>query len=423
MSKQIKFIAVILVLAGAGYYVKTHFMGAKTPEQNKQQASTGAPVSAAFVIEKEVTEWSEFSGRLEAMDNVEVKARVSGAIEKVHFQDGSLVKQGDPLFTIDQRPYSAEVEKAKGALASAESAYRNAVTDLERAKGLLSSSNISKRDYDARESNVRITEGNVKAAKGNLDAAQVNLDYTVIKAPISGKVSRAEITEGNVITSGVNTPVLTNIVSLSPIYASFEVDEQTFLQNIYNTSPESLKNIPVKINLADDGAENIIGKIHSFDNQLNVASGTIRVRATIDNEDGKLVPGLFARVRLGSPEAKKAILVNEKAIGTDQSKKFVYVVSPNNTAEYHEVTLGQPVDGLRVVHTGLKSGDKIIVNGLVKVRPNAPVQPEMVDMTSLDDKNPQNITGDKPNDGPAEKTTQKVENKSETKSEDKAQEK
>lgn len=395
MSKHIKTIVIVVVVLVAGYFLKGFLLGGEKPAAT-QQADAGVPVSAANVIQREVTEWSEFSGRLEAVDNVEIRARVSGTIEKVHFQDGSIVSKGQPLFTIDQGPYIAEVEKAKGAYAGAQSAAQNAAADYERAKSLIASSTISKRDYDVRESAVRVAEGNVKTTKAALNAAQLNLDYSVIKAPISGKVSRAEITEGNVINAGANTPVLTTIVSLSPIYASFEVDEQTFLQNMYNTTPESLGKIPVKITLADDSDNFIEGKIQSFDNQLNVTSGTIRVRAIVDNADNRLVPGLYAKVKLGSPESKKAILVNEKAIGTDQSKKFVYVVSKENTAEYHEVKLGQNVDGLRVVRSGISADDKIIVNGLVKVRPNAPVQPEMVDMISLEAENPENISGDKP---------------------------
>ncbi|MBY0427663.1 MAG: efflux RND transporter periplasmic adaptor subunit, partial [Alphaproteobacteria bacterium] len=195
-----------------------------------------------------------------------------------------------------------------------------------------------------------------------------------------GKVSRAEITEGNTVNAGSNAPVLTRIVSLSPIYVSFEVDEQTFLSNIQKYPAEQLKLIPVQIGLANQKDTPTPATIHSFDNQLNVSSGTIRVRAINENLDGHLVPGLFARVRIGSPQAEKRLLVSERAIGTDQSKKYVFVINDKNMAEYHEVTLGSMVDGLRVVRTGLKAGDRVIVNGLMRVRPGAPVQPELVDM-------------------------------------------
>jgi membrane fusion protein, multidrug efflux system len=404
MFKSKKLFIVIVVLLAGGYIVKGYLTPPTSPNVTKPQPTTmgmmqAFPVSAAEVIEKEINETSKFSGRLEAVDNVEIKTRVSGNIVKIHFQDGAVVKKGEPLITIDQAPYLAEVDKAKGAVAAADSAYQNAMTDFTRAKSLLASSSISKRDYDSRDNNVRVTEGNLKTAKANLDSAQLNLDYTIIKSPISGKVSRAEITEGNYINSGLNTPTLTRIVSISPIYASFEVDEQTFLKNIYNVPADDLKKIPVKIGLANDAEQNILGQIQSFDNQLNVASGTIRVRALIDNADGKLIPGLFAKVNLGSAQNKKAILVNEKAVGTDQSKKFVFVVSAQNTAEYREVTLGQNIDGLRVVNSGLNSGEKIIVNGITMLRPNTPVQPEIVDMITLTgNASPQPVTGAQPSE-------------------------
>jgi multidrug efflux system membrane fusion protein len=349
------------------------------------------PITMAAVLEKDVTEWNEFSGRIEATDAVEVKPKVSGTIEKVHFQDGAMVKKGDVLFTIDPRPYKAEYDRLMGTLSAAESALTNAKQEIVRAKNLMETKAISKREYDERASALRIAEGNLKAARGGVDAVKLNLEYTDVVAPISGKVSRAEITEGNTVNAGSNAPVLTRIVALSPIYISFEVDEQTFLSHIQNYPPEMLKQIPVQVGLANQKDTPITAAIHSFDNQLDVSSGTIRVRAINDNADGRLVPGLFARVRLGTPKAETRLLINEKAIGTDQSKKYVFVVNDKNMAEYHEVTLGSEVDGLRVVQTGLKAGDKVIVNGLMRVRPGAPVSPELVDMQ----------TGQKPDAAPA----------------------
>lgn len=338
------------------------------------------PITMAAVIEKDVTEWNEFSGRIEAIDDVEVKPKVSGTIEKVYFQDGVMVKKGDVLFTIDPRPYKAEYDRLMGALSAAESALTNAKQEIDRAKNLLATKAISKKEYDERASALRIAEGNMKAARGGMEAAKLNLEYTDVVAPISGKVSRAEITQGNTVNAGSNAPVLTRIVALSPIYISFEVDEQTFLSHIQNYPPEMLKQIPVRIGLANQKDAPLEATIHSFDNQLNVSSGTIRVRAINDNSDGRLVPGLFARVRLGTPKAETHLLINEKAIGTDQSKKYVFVVNAQNQAEYHEVTLGSMADGLRIVRSGLQPGDKIIVNGLMRVRPGAPVTPELVDM-------------------------------------------
>lgn len=338
------------------------------------------PITMAVVLEKDVTEWSEFSGRIEAMDTVDVKPKVSGTIEKVHFQDGAMVKKGDVLFTIDPRPYKAEYDRLMGTLSAAESALVNAKQEIVRAKNLMATKAISKREYDERASALRIAEGNMRAAKGAVDATKLNMEYTDVVAPISGKVGRAEITEGNTVNAGGSAPTLTRIVALSPIYISFEVDEQTFLSHIQNYPADALKQIPVQVGLANQKDTPIVASIHSFDNQLNVSSGTIRVRAINDNADGRLVPGLFARVKLGTPKAETRLLVSEKAIGTDQSKKYVFVVNDKNMAEYREVTLGSIVDGLRVVNTGLKAGDKVIVNGLMRVRPGAPVSPELVDM-------------------------------------------
>jgi multidrug efflux system membrane fusion protein len=294
-----------------------------------------------------------------------------------------MVKKGDVLFTIDPRPYKAEYERVIGSLSAAESALLNARQELARAKNLMATKAISKREYDERASALRIAEGNMKAARGSVDSAKLNLEYTDVIAPIDGKVSRAEITEGNIVNAGSGAPILTRIVSLSPIYVSFEVDEQTFLSHIQRFSADQLKNIPVQIGLANEKNTPTPATIHSFDNQLNTSSGTIRVRAINDNADGRLVPGLFARVRLGTPQAEKHIIISDRAVGTDQSKKYVFVVNAQNVAEYREVVLGSMAQGLRIVKSGLAAGDRVIVNGLMRVRPGAPVQPEVVEMQSL----------------------------------------
>jgi multidrug efflux system membrane fusion protein len=243
---------------------------------------------------------------------------------------------------------------------------------------------ISKREYDERDSALNIADGNMKAAKAAVDVAKLNLDYTNVIAPISGKIGRAEITVGNTVNAGPGAPTLTRIVSLSPIYASFEVDEQTFLSHIQKYSAEELKMIPVQLGLANQSDTPFLATISSFDNQLNTASGTIRVRALYNNADLKIVPGLFVRVRLGSPTPESRILISEKAVGTDQSKKYVYVVGADNMAAYREITLGAAAEGMRVVRSGLSAGDKIIVNGLMRVRPGAPVTPELVSMANVD---------------------------------------
>jgi multidrug efflux system membrane fusion protein len=221
---------------------------------------------------------------------------------------------------------------------------------------------------------------NLKSAQASLEAAKLNLEYTKIKAPISGKVSRAEITVGNLIESGQSAPILTTVVSSNPIYADFEVDEDAYLQFSHSNNTQSANNIPVMMSLGNDNAISHTGYINSFDNRLNTASGTIRARAVFENQDGKLVPGLFARIKLGDTTKIQAILITDRAVGTDQSKRIVFVVGADNKISYREVKLGSVVEGLRVVREGLKPGEKIVVNGLQRVRPGSEIKPEIVNM-------------------------------------------
>ena len=382
MNRKFRSLLIALVLGVLAYYVYGHFF--KHPGANPAMGGGAAPVSVAIVVEKDTSEWTEFPGRLEAVNTAEIKPRVSGAIEKIHFQDGQMVKRGDLLFTIDTRPYAADVARAKGNLAAANAAYVNAKIDFDRAAPLVETGNITKREFDSRKSALYSAEGKMIAAKGDLALAQVNMDYAEIRAPFAGKMGRAEITEGNVVNAGLQAPIIARIVAISPIYASFEMDEQNFLNHVQRVPADKLTKIPVEIGLSNQEGTPYKGHVQAFDNQLNVGSGTIRVRAIYQNEKGELVPGLFARVRMGSVDSVPTILVNEKAVSTDQSKKFVFVVGADNKVEYREVTIGQTVDGLAVAKTGLKAGDKVVVNGLQRVRPGAPVAPEMVDMTTLE---------------------------------------
>lgn len=378
---RIKPLLIALILGVVAYYAYNHFFG---HSGGNPEMGGAAPVSVATVVEKDTSEWIEFPGRLEAVNTAEIKPRVSGAIEKIHFTDGQMVKRGDLLFTIDTRPYAADVERAKGNLAAANSAYVNAKIDFDRAAPLVATGNITKREFDSRKSILYSAEGKVLAAKGDLALAQVNLDYAEVRAPFAGKMGRAEITEGNVVNAGLQAPTLAWIIALSPIYASFEMDEQNFLSHVQKVPADKVTSIPVEIGLANQNNTPYKGHVQAFDNQLNVGSGTIRVRAIFENASGELVPGLFARVRMGSIGSEPTVLINEKAIGTDQSKKFVFAVTADNKAEYREVTTGQTVDGLIVIKTGLKAGEKIIVNGLMRVRPGAPITPEIVNMTTLE---------------------------------------
>jgi multidrug efflux system membrane fusion protein len=356
----------IAAFIAAGVYYGPGLVG---DSNGQPQQPPAAPVSVATVVVKPVTQWTEFSGIFQAVNAAEIRPQVSGQITAIHFTDGAQVKKGEALFTIDPRPFEAALTTAKAALNQSKAAY-------DRAQKLVKSKAISPAELEQAQSAY-------EQALGVFQTAQVNLGYTAITAPISGKVSRAEITVGNVVEKGSSAPLMASIVSLSPIYASFEIDEQTYLKAIQGVPASKLKMIPVEVGLSNAQGTPLAAKVHSFDNQITPGSGTIRVRAILDNADNTLLPGLYARVRIGSPDPEEVALVHPSAIGTDQSKKFVMVVNPEGKAEYREVTLGDVVDGLQVVTSGLKADEQVIVSGLQRVRPGDLVQGEPVDMTTL----------------------------------------
>jgi multidrug efflux system membrane fusion protein len=337
----------------------------------------GPPVTAATVLEKQVNETQEFSGRLEAVERVDIRARVGGFITSVNFKPGSLVKKGDVLFVIDPRPFQAEANRAEAAAVSARAKADLARLELGRSERLLADKAIAQREVDEKASSLKELDANVRAAQASLEAARLNLAYTSVTSPISGRVSKAEITTGNLVDGAA---VLTSVVSNKDIYASFDGDEDTYLR----VARVSQKGAPVvvKVGLANEAGFPHEGKLEFVDNRLDAATGSVRMRATFTNEDNTLVPGLFARVQLsGDPQAKTmAAVISERAVGTDQNRKFVYVVKADGTAEYRPVTLGPAVDGLRVVRDGLKPGEKIVVNGLQRVHPGAPVTAQLVAM-------------------------------------------
>jgi len=360
---------VIVILFAAVGAVSYHFL--QQPAAIAQGAPgemPAVPVSVAEVVERNVVQWDEFSGRLEAVDRVEIRPRVAGTIEAIHFEEGQLVQKGDLLFTIDQKPYEAAHQAAK-----ARSIFAQA--DLARARDLLPRKVISQQQFDDKRSTAA-----VEAA--NLTRAELDLGYTQIRSPIAGRVSRAEITVGNLVNSGGDAPILTRVVSIDPIYADVEVDEQSFVRYLraYGGNPEALKNVPVQLALSGEEGFSHEGHIKSFDNELNTRAGTVRVRAEFANPNAALIPGLFAHMRIGGSGKQMALLINEKALGTDQDKKFVNLVGEGNKVEYRVVTLGPVVENLRVVTSGLKAGERIVVGGLQRVRPGAVVVPQMVDM-------------------------------------------
>lgn len=376
----IKKTTIALAVVIAGYYAYRAFLPAGG------MAGGAPPVSVAKVLDRKVRQWHEFSGKLVAVNQVDVRPRVSGIIDKVHFEDGAMVQKGDILFTIDPRPFAAEVTRAEGLLASADAQLTLTRAEINRSERLLKEKAIPQHDYDQHRNDFNVAEANVKSARAALETAKLNLDYASVKAPIAGRVSRAEITAGNLVETGASAPVLTTVVTATPIYADFEIDETSFLQYAHAgvTGMTEASSIPVLMSLSGETEAKHSGHIESFDNRLNNSSGTIRVRAVFDNPDGQLVPGLFARINLGSATEADALLITDRAVGTDQNKKFVYVIGEDNKASYREVTLGQLTpDGLRIVTSGLADDDKIAVNGLQRIMaPGQPVTVEMVEMDS-----------------------------------------
>ena len=334
------------------------------------------PVPVVEVTKKPVQIWKEFSGKLVAVDYAEIRPQVSGLIEEVHFQDGQLVKKGDLLYTIDIRPYAAAVSEARASVSAANEDHVYAQKELERAGELAKTGAMSKAVYDQRVNAEKVAKSAINSANARLKSAQVNLDRATIEAPIDGRVGRAEITVGNLVDS-TTAPLLTSIVSDKEIYADFEVDEQTYLKFVRLTandnSVESEQAIPVRMNMAGDD-KFYQGKIKSFDNKIDSSSGTIRARALFTNEDGALLPGMFTQVSISSAGDQDQMTVPEKAIGTDQDRKYVYIVDETGAAAYREVKLGDSSNGERVVLSGLNEGDKVIVDGLMKLRPGAKVQ-------------------------------------------------
>jgi multidrug efflux system membrane fusion protein len=364
--------AVALALLGSGgvAFYKSQVRPAQAA------VSMAVPVTTQTLRPQAVSPWAEFSGRINAVDYAEIRPEVAGRITEIRFKDGQQVKKGDVLFVIDPRPYQQAVAKAKGDLASAENNARLAKIQVDRGGRLLKEQALSQELYDQRANADGVARAAVASARAALDRALLDVDRAYVKAPISGRVSRAEITLGNLVqTAPAAPPLLTSIVSDNGVYADFEVDEQTYLESVRNKAKNADQEhaIPVELTVGGDATHVYRGFVESFDNHITVGSGSIRARARFANEDGSLVPGMFATVRLGGGALNNALLVPERAIGNDQSKRFVYVVGMGNKAEYREVHLGPTVDGARIVELGLKAGEKVIVDGLQKIAPGAEV--------------------------------------------------
>jgi len=356
-------------------------------------AAQATPVSVAKVEQSDVATWNEFSGRLEAVERVDIRSRVAGTVQAVHFREGALVKAGDLLLTIDPAPYQADVDRAEAQVLAAQARLTNAKTNYVRAKQLLEDHAISQREYDDSLNAQSEADANLRAAQAQAQSAKLSLGYTQVRAPVSGRVGKLEITTGNLVAAGPGAPVLTTLVSVSPIYASFDADEQVVARALRELPPGAsaraqIEKIPVQMGTVADTTTPIAGHLQLVDNQVDARSGTVRVRAVFDNADGSLMPGQFAHLRMGQVKPDSALLINERAVGTDQNKKFVMVVGADDKAQYREVTLGANVDGLRIVTSGLKPGERVVVNGLQRVRPGALIAPQLVAMRSADDAAP-----------------------------------
>jgi len=361
-------IAALSVLSGGALY-----LGSSNAETKPAAAVPQAmPVPVAVIDEREVTTWDEFSGRLEAVERVDVRSRVAGQVKAVHFTEGALVKRDDLLVTIDPDPYAAEVDRAQAQVVAAQARLAYAKSEHQRAKRLWEESAIARRELDERVNGEQEADANLRAAQAALTSSRLNLSYTQVRAPVSGRVGRLEITVGNLVAAGPGAPVLTTLVSVNPIYASFDADEHVVLRVLH----DGAKTVPVEAETVTNGGRQLKGRLQLIDNQVNTRSGTVRVRAVFDNKDGSLMPGQFVKLRMGSAKAESALLVSERAIGTDQSKRFVIVVGPDNKAIWREVTLGGTAEGQRIITSGLDAGERIVVNGLQRVRPGALLAPQ-----------------------------------------------
>jgi multidrug efflux system membrane fusion protein len=385
---------VTAMLAIASAVLGFHSFEAEANNARSAAAPQAVPVSVATVAASEINTWDEFSGRLEAVERVDVRSRVAGAVESVHFREGALVKQGELLITIDPAPYAAEVDRAEAQVTAAQARVAFTRSEQERARRLWAEQAIAQRELDERVNAGREAEATLRAAQAQLQSARLNLGYTQVRAPVAGRVGKLEVTVGNLVAAGPGAPVLTTLVSVSPIYASFDADEQVVMRALKDlpggaSARGRIEGIPVQMGTSAVEGTPYEGRLQLIDNQVDARSGTVRVRAAFDNADGSLIPGQFARIRMGQVHSETALLVNERAVGTDQSKKYVMVVGADNKAEYREITLGAPANGLRVVTRGLQPGERIVVNGLQHIRPGALVAPQAVAMDAKAELAPQ----------------------------------
>jgi multidrug efflux system membrane fusion protein len=306
------------------------------------------------------------------VERVDVRSRVAGAVKSVHFTEGALVQRDQLLVTIDPDPYAAEVDRAQAQVIAAQARVSYTKSERERAQRLWNESAIAQRELDERVNAAQEADANLRAAQAALTSAKLNLSYTQVRAPVAGRVGKLEVTVGNLVAAGPGAPVLTTLVSVNPMYASFDADEHVVLRALH----DGKKDIAVEAETVTNGGRQLKGRLQLIDNQVNTKSGTVRVRAVFDNRDGSLIPGQYVSIKMGRAKAEPALLVSERAIGTDQDKRFVIVVGPDNKALWRQVQLGGTANGQRIVTAGLQSGERIVVNGLQRVRPGALLDPQ-----------------------------------------------
>jgi multidrug efflux system membrane fusion protein len=382
-NMQNRRLAVTGVLSLAGLSLAALTVGGKKEPPAAPQPQA---VTVAEVPERQITEWDEFTGRLEAVDQVEIHPRVTGYIKRVTFAEGKEVKKGEVLFEIDPRPYEADLARAEAELESARSAASLAKSEVQRAGKLVAMQAISREEFDSRTSAEVQGGAQVRALEAAVQTARLNLEWTRVRSPIAGRVSNALVTAGNLVQAGPPAgAVLTTVVSVDSMYLYFDSDEQTYLRYASRARSSGGTNwrtarLPVYLGLANESGFPHEGRLDFVDNQVDPTSGTIRTRAVFSNRSRALTPGLFARVKLVGTEKMNATLVRDAAIGTDQDRKFVLVVGPGDTLAYRPIVPGRLTDGLRIVTSGLKPGERIVVNGLMRVRPGMKVAPTLAPM-------------------------------------------